>query len=205
MKRLGLALILIVIALPLSFAQSDPGHSILNYFRINLSGDQVYLSWEISGGNTCNGINIYRSTNDTDYVKIGDIAGVCGSLDFPQSYNFIDDDPVSNAYNYYRIELGVQGTSNSISVHYIDLENSDYVLYPNPVEENSVIYFDNPDNLSYDYRVYDMQGNLITSLVITQGSEFPVGNAVLNQKGMYLFQLISEDNTNIITGKLLVN
>ena len=53
--------------------------SVLNYFNAQVLNAQVVLNWEVRIGNTCDGIEIQHSTDSISFVKIGEIAGVCGS------------------------------------------------------------------------------------------------------------------------------
>ncbi len=89
------------------YAQHNP---IPGNFSLFENNGKVYLNWSIVSGSTCNGIQIYRSTDSVMFTQVGNIPGICGSSSSAISYNFIDDNPVKNKVNYYRLELGNNGS-----------------------------------------------------------------------------------------------
>ena len=85
------------------FAQHN---SILDNFTVFENNENVYLNWTIISGSTCNGIQIYRSTDNLSFTQIGSIARICGSSSQPRNYAFTDNNPEKNKFNCYRLELG---------------------------------------------------------------------------------------------------
>ena len=171
------ALAFIALLLPLSSVGQE--HPILNYFFANLQNGQVHLSWEIKGGSQCNGIQILRSTDSLGpYTEIGELAGVCGSPDFAQSYDFIDEQPVANAYNHYKIQLGVQGLSSIATIHYVQLLEGGYKVFPNPVTVDSRIFFNNPSNKTFSYDVFSVHGKKMISDTGLEGNELVLNQAL---------------------------
>lgn len=104
------------------FAQSTP---LLTKFNGTAYNNQVYLSWEIGQGSTCNGIGVMRSVDSVSFVEIGSIEGVCGSTSEPQSYTFTDLTPQSNRTNYYRLNLGGLAFSSVLKFMYNKSVNRD--------------------------------------------------------------------------------
>ncbi len=191
--------ILITCSTTFSWSQSHP---ILNYFTTNLSDGRVLLSWEIKGGDQCNGIKVLRSTDSLHFTQIGDIAGICGSPDFAQPYTYTDESPTENAINYYKIELGGQGFASSSGVHYVKLLNDGYKVYPNPITQDSRLYFNNPGQ-NYTFQLIDYTGKMVMSMETGQQSEIDL--STLNVlSGPYIFQLIPQSTGEAIQGKLLV-
>jgi len=119
-NRIFLLLLLISQSASVSVAQNHP---ILGKFSISENNGDVYLSWSIIAGSSCNGIQIYRSIDSINFSQIGDIPGVCGSVDFTQTYDFTDNNPVKNKVNYYRLELGNQDFSQIVSIEIIDISS----------------------------------------------------------------------------------
>jgi hypothetical protein len=197
--RIVLFILLIVNSLCL---QAQGGNSILEKFNANVVGDQMLLSWRIKAGNTCNGIEVYRSTDSLNFEWLGNVEGICGNLSFPVDYEFVDTEPVPNAINYYRLNLGGSGFSNVISAWYYDFSEQEYLLTPNPVEETAVLRFRNDAGLEVELTIYDLMGNMIvkeatnTDNFILQANRF--------EPGQYMFQLQSEvEEGEIISGKVL--
>ena len=113
-------------------------NSIFDNFTVFENNEKVYLNWTIISGSTCNGIQIYRSTDSISYFKIGSIAGICGSSSTATNCNFTDNNPEKNKFNCYRLELGGNGTSEILSVEIIDIE-SGYQIRPSPVIDKAKI------------------------------------------------------------------
>ena len=122
-----------------SFAQQHP---ILGSFTTDVYEEDVILSWVILSGSTCNGIRIYRSANNSEFEQISEIYGICGNINFPEKYTFKDENPIKNAHNNYKLELGIEGFSQVVSAEVIDIETGNQVR-PNPADERTRIYFDN--------------------------------------------------------------
>ncbi|HAW51895.1 MAG TPA: hypothetical protein DCX54_06130, partial [Flavobacteriales bacterium] len=96
-----------------------PQQTILDRFQANTVDSQVYLSWTIKKGSTCNGIKITRSADSLNFVEIGRIDGVCGDASSAVNYSFIDATPLLNRKNFYRLDLGDVGPSEIISIDVI--------------------------------------------------------------------------------------
>lgn len=143
--------VLMVIALN-SIAQSN----IVSGFVAYEVNGQVFLSWTVNGGYTCDGIQILRSTDGFNFDKIGDIYGICGSPNQSIDYEFNDEEPVVNETNFYQLKLGSFEESEVISIEIIHLE--DYQMRPNPVVYYGQLYFENDDFLQHLLVVYTPLG-----------------------------------------------
>ena len=181
------------------FAQHNP---ILDNFSIFENNGKVFLNWTITSGSTCNGIQIYRSTDSTNFIQVGDIAGVCGSSSSPTPYNFTDDNPIKNSINCYRLELGGNGSSQILSVEIIDIASGGFQIRPNPIITDAKIYFDNNKKEEHHFTLYNMSG--IAFLTTTTKESFFQLNATLLQSGIYFFTISTNENLPTAQGKLLV-
>jgi hypothetical protein len=163
---------------------------------------RIYLEWLIKAGSTCQGIRIFRSTDSINFIQIGDIDGVCGNINTPQAYNFTDDNPVKNAINYYRLELGGIGYSKIVSVEIIDLQNGGYQIRPNPVNEHARIYFSNPSNQALQLKVFTITGDEVFHSTVYQNyAHIGAGHF---QYGLYFFTISVPGNTPLVKGKFMV-
>lgn len=194
-------LVLGVMLSTLSYAQNEFGYS-LNAFN---EGDKNYISITVHKGNTCQGIYIERSMDSVTFNEIGRIAGICGSADFDQGYQFTDNFPVPDKVIYYRVRFGSNGpVSRVVSIMYVAIKSDGYKLTPNPVTDNATLYFDNPDNVVYKFEVFDATGK--TSLTINGvKSDKLVFSAATLQTGTYSFRLSTTGSKKGITGKFVVN
>lgn len=173
----------------------------LDYFEASQNEDEVLLKWAISKGSFCNGITITRSSDSLYFEAIGRIEGVCGSPDFQQPYSFVDEAPLSNQKNYYKLELGTTEFSAVISIDVIQRNEEGYQIIPHPMKTQSRIYFDNPDDKAHNIHVFNLNGQLVYE-AITSGSFFELDGKYW-PAGMLLFQIIHEEK--YIQGKILIS
>jgi len=162
---------------------------------------EIQLRWVILGGQTCNGTFIERSSDTINWYLVGDIQGVCGSSSAPVAYNFIDDAPLSNAINYYRLELGGRGYSNIIKVPYYDFDSRGYVLFPNPASEQTSLFFQNSDNEPYLIKLTDSRG-LPVKEISGKGNDCSIVLSDL-AAGNYVFNIIRKNKKNV-SGQLII-
>lgn len=198
-KHIRLVIILLFSGFSGSLRTSAQTISILDGFTGIAQTNQVQLRWTISTGETCNGTIIERSSDAMNWEQIGEIPGVCGSSSSAVSFNYIDSLPISNAINYYRLELGSRGYSEIIKVAFYNFEESSVVVIPNPVAISATIYFEAKVYESYSFALYDLNGKVHITL---QGEG---NNIVLNvenlKTGTYFFN-ITRPRKPIISGKI---
>lgn len=178
-------------------------HPILNYFNVNRTNNEVHLSWEVASGSQCDGIQIYRSSDSLNFIEIGEIAGICGNPDFAQPYSHVDNSPVENAYNTYKLKLGTQGYSSTVTIHYIQANENGYSILPHPANTESILYFDNPNQEGFTLNVYEISGSLVHTSSWNSNA-IPL-EILQDLSGLYLMQLTSDDATKNIVGKFLIN
>ena len=180
-------------------ASAQAPHPILKNFFAQQQGEGVYLQWTIDAGQTCNDIIIERAGNSKSFEKIGFIAGVCGSPDQEMVYRYTDTIPLKNQQNHYRLELGSQGYSESVSVKTIITGSEGYHVVKNPARNNLSIYFE--DKGYKTLQIFDLNGNqqLIRDF---SGQEFsePLHDF---SPGLYIFRVETE-NRNLISGKFVI-
>lgn len=177
-------------------------HPILDDFTVFQYNEDIYLSWTISRGSTCNGITIERSENGLDFDVIHYISGVCGSADFAQNYSFIDQNPLPNTENHYRLELGLQGYSETVSLRFISPGEEGFMLYPNPASDLINVRFSNQSGHNHLLEIVSLVGNVIYSET-TRNNVFQKEISQYPQ-GVYLMRLTNEVNGNSFTRKLVI-
>ena len=179
-------------------AQNEDVVIVFNATEFN---NKVLLNWTISQGNTCNGIDVFRSVDGVNYLKIGDIEGVCGSTAESIDYNLTDLFPVKNEVNHYRLGLGGLGYSYSVKVEIIDIAANSYQIRPHPISENAQLLFNNDSSKEADLNVYNGKGELIFQKS-TNSSWFELNVLSTFPSGLYYFRL--NVNENEIKGKIAV-
>lgn len=175
--------------------------TILDYFNISdLKGD-ILLDWQISQGSTCNGIKIYRSVNNSAFVQVGEIDGICGSFSLPKRYIFKDETPVKNQVNNYRLDLGGYGNTETVGIEIIAFEARDYQIRPNPIVSTSQLLFNNEKNKEAQIHIFDAKGNAFP--ILTTRTNVVNINANSYNNGFYFFNVIIE-NQLVTSGKFIV-
>ncbi len=173
----------------------------LDNFSAFESNGKVYLNWTVTSGSTCDGIEIYHSQDETNFTRIGDIPGICGSSSEPVSYSFVHTTPLQNSVNKYRLLLGLLGYSNILTLNIIDTKEGGYSIFPNPLQENSVLYFKNPRKEIFTFKIFDQSGKMISKDSIS-GDEISLRNSDY-RPGLYYFAIMDESKIQI-RGKFLV-
>lgn len=183
-----------------SWSQNE---SVIPYFRGSEFSGKVFLEWEVMQGNTCNGIDVLRSTDSVNFEKIGDIEGICGSTQASIRYTFTDTAPIVNEINYYRLSLGGIGFSWVIEVEVRFFGKGKYSLFPNPVVATSELHFDNDLGQSVVLSIVDATGVVVYSSTGT-GEFFEVPADCISN-GNYMFRISVKDSDEVIaSGSLLV-
>jgi hypothetical protein len=185
-----------LLILTVSLSAQTP-HPILRYFTANVIDGQVRLSWVVFGGSTCNGIIIERSSDGAVFEAIGDIAGICGSPDADIPYVFLDENPVSNQVNYYRLELGTQGYSTPIAINFVPLNSDGYNLRLENGGTSASIFFSNENRETANVGLYDAVGRSVYQSS-TQESFISIPLNSL-PAGIYIFRILVDGSQ--VSGK----
>ena len=158
----------------------------------------MVLRWVIRGGNTCQGMKIYRGETDVAENQIGLISGICGSTDSDETYEYVDSSAIANIFNYYRIEFGTQGLSEPVGVFFKRFGNDDVLVLPDPINDRAQILFDNQDHHSAMLLIVNTLGQIVDRKS-TVSEEFDVR---MNgwKDGLYYFQIVVNGEKK--TGKL---
>ena len=200
MKQLQLILFtLFVVQLNAVCAQNET--VVLNLSATEFNG-KVLLTWSVTQGNTCNGIQVLRSLDGANFDQIGSIEGICGSTSATLKYQFTDPSPVVNVTNYYRLSLGGIGFSYLVNTEVIDTGEEDYVLAPHPLADESLLIFDNENQELITITFFTERGEIVKEV---QTSEQSIS---LNRSdfgsGVYIFVLQSDGKQPAFTGMLTV-
>ena len=178
------------------------GESFLDKFQASILQDKVLLSWTVKSGNSCNGIRVLHTLDSASFNEIGTIEGICGSISAPTNYSFTHLDPIANAKNYYKLDFGGEGFSQTIAVQYFDFSENGYVLLPNPIQSDSKLYFNNESNAITALTIYADNGTVVYSEKGTL-NYFTISVHFM-EVGTYLFTLKIEGKIRGISGKFSV-
>lgn len=120
------------------------------------------------------------------YLYLG---GKRGSHSLP---SFLD------SYDYQNIDIDCEGTGTNGKV-----ANADFAVYPNPLTNQSVIVFDNPNQKRFMLLIYDTQGRILKSIGGITSNQVVVERGNLSV-GLYLFQICSAEG-DCTYRKIMVN
>ncbi len=198
-RKIVLICIFLFSSLATALGQGSP---FLDFIGAAEQDGKVFLQWVMSSGATCDGIDVYRSTDGEIFERVGRIAGVCGSPDFALGYDFVDESPVLNRINYYRLELGNLGVSEIIAIHVFDFSAKKYQIIPHPVSYRSELYFKNPQIENSTLSIYNLVGNRVYTAE-GKASSFPIRGSEL-ASGTYIFTVTNAAGKSLAQGKLVV-
>ena len=203
-KKIGLLLFCVF---PVLFANahvnliSPVGGEIFN------AGETVNIQWEIvishntenwdlffseDGGNTWNPIEMNISLNILSYQWIvPDISTSQGQIRIVMDN--VGNDYEDNSENF---------TITTVTGIIVVPENNGLSIYPNPMTENAIITFANPDSESHDLIFYNSEGRIIKQMgdLTTDRVLFKRNNLV---SGLYFYRLISKNEIRA-TGKIII-
>jgi hypothetical protein len=164
------------------------------------SDEKILLQWTINSGQSCNGTTIERSEDTVNFRPIGEIAGICGNSATPVPYFFTDESPISNKFNFYRLELGGQGYSKILAIPYFEYGNTGSIIIPNPASDYARVYFENNTGKPCTFSLKNASGKMVrqfednSSTIYLDLSNIAAGN---------YYYSIQQSNRPIIKGKLI--
>ena len=184
-----------------SFSQN--GNLSLDNLNIVEYNGQVYVDITISSGNTCNGIKLLRSIDSTYFEEIAFIDGVCGYSSSPSNYSLIDPYPILNSYNYYKILFGSNSYSTTYQILILDFEKNNYQIWPNPADNFTTIYFQNPLSEVYLFELFNNNGKKLLSSSTLENKY--ILNCENYNSGIYFFTLSQSNNQTLNSGKIIIS
>ncbi len=179
----------------------------LTFFTANVSGSNVKLNWKTATEINNYGFEIQRSTENSEWQKIGFIEGA-GNSNSPKEYSFTDNIGKSGNYFYRLKQIDINGEykySNVVEVSVglptkFELKQN----YPNPFNPTTTIKYSIPSVIArsgatrqsagmlVQLKVYDMLGREVATLVNkeqTPGNYAVEFDASSLSSGVYFYAL----------------
>ncbi len=168
---------------------------------------QVTLEWQTASEQNNRGFEVYRSKDAKLWEKLGFVAGAGTSLE-PNSYNYVDDFPLSKL-NYYRLkQIDEGGKYEFSSIVYVALNGqvqNQLKVFPNPA--TGIVYYQLLDDAlqanEWQLKLYNMQGSVVLKQL--------VGSTGLQQlsirglpKGNYYFVLQELGGNRLLRERLTI-
>jgi len=181
----------------------------LSQFTATFQNGVVELNWITESEVNNLGFNVYRSTNDEEnYHNInGVLIEGAGNSSEANDYYFTDSEIVpGNRYSYKIEDVSNDGQKEMHGPVTVQTEKSDdqiansYALgnaYPNPFNPETTITYEIPEECTVKINIYDIQGNLVSSLVNTvqNAGNYKVtwhgtdNNSMKVGNGVYFYQM----------------
>lgn len=183
-----------------SIAWDIPVPAELASFAAEVTGDkEVLLRWGVVSQTNNLGWEVFRSTDNTIYERVGDLVAGDGTIDVFKTYEFVDSDPpLADVIYYYLKQIDLDGSSSRSQVvevffgstvvdqGLVPLANALAQNFPNPFNPETTIRFDLAEAATVTVTVYDAAGQTVLTLV--DGEHLSAGNYSriwdgLNQNG----------------------
>jgi Secretion system C-terminal sorting domain len=166
-----------------------------NFQAINQSTRNV-LTWTTLTERNNKVFKIERSKDGKNFIEIGEVKG-SGTTDFPRSYTYNDETPLS--ISYYRLrQIDYDGKEKPSKIVSVSLKgDKDFVIFPNPTKDK--ITFNASDFEPNRVIVYNSLGQIVMDKAY-QINELDVSNL---PTGVYVIELVSA--TSLVGDFIKVN
>ena len=140
--------------------------------------DQVLLQWSVASQSNNLGWEVYRSTDNIAFERVGELVSGDGTSDAFKSYSFTDSDPLQAEVLYYYLkQIDLDGTSARLEV--IEIQFSQAVErrvlpeldilnpnFPNPFNSGTTIGFELHEDAAVSLIIYDVSGRIVHTLFV---------------------------------------
>ena len=167
--------------------------------RINLDR-QVELSWTALDKFNSDRYLIERSLDGQEYIVIGEVSSK-NLGPGPAFYEFLDESPVKNSLNYYRVRQvdfdGKEFISSPLYIHMRNIDDHQFYISPNPVSSTScfMMEFYWPESVALvQFQIVDASGRLVDDFADPVMEGYNMVNHQVNgiQPGLYYIVLSDE-------------
>lgn len=188
---------------------SGQSHYLLSRLEVTRHDNRIILTWTIKQGGSCFGIGIFRSTDNTEFEKIGEISGNCGSAEEDLAYTFIDEKPVKNKINQYVLEMGFSGkTAPPLEIEYFEFDKNSSKVIPNPITTSGKVLFINPNNTRHTLSILDLNGKIL-KVISTESDHFKLSDEIFDiihpvSSNQYFYLISDEKGKRVSSGHFIV-
>lgn len=172
-------------------------------FEAYKKNTSVQLIWETASETNNSHFEIQRAGTDLQFKSIGLMEGK-GNANYQNSYEFEDNDPLQGV-NYYRLmQVDYNGGFDFSKVRTVEFFSQSDIrlsMYPNPVKNNELLYFEYPFDSNATISIFNIYGKKMISISKTPENREIAFQVNLNP-GVYIVE--SSVNMQIFVSKLIV-
>ncbi|MCY7291014.1 MAG: T9SS type A sorting domain-containing protein, partial [Ferruginibacter sp.] len=160
----------------------------LSHFSAVKRNNQSLLNWTSEFEENSSHFEIERSSNGTNYFKIGDLQSA-GNSSVKKYYSFTDALPAKQK-NFYRLRIvdaNAAAEFSPVRLLYFD-KGSQIRLFPNPTKDYLIVQLVDFSNEPVIFKFFDMEGKLIYNYITKSGYYFTI-NIKDFPTGVYIIQI----------------
>lgn len=142
-------------------------------FQVQNENERVKLSWQTATEHQNDFFEIQRSTDGTDFEIIGKIAGAGESLEV-LNYEFVDERPIENQKNYYRLrQVDFDENFSFSNIEFIDLKRDkiEFEVFPNPTADFVSLKISDVEFENLEVKILNATNQTILSKIISYQNE----------------------------------
>lgn len=174
----------------------------LGEFNVQAEQNHVQIRFTTKAGFTCEDIIIRHGTDSSQLSPIYTYLGICGSTSEEVTYTYLFNSVVFNVPNYFQIDLGQFGKSDLKQISIVKRNGLQPIVFPNPIQANSLLLFSNVGRELATVTVYTTQGTSIAQTIKTYGESIPISDFQLIVPGIYFYTILIKGITR--QGKFLI-
>jgi hypothetical protein len=87
------------------------------------------------------------------------------------------------------------------SIHDIQNDENSRIIFPNPISEQAILKFNNPNNTQFVFTIFDLSGMKINEFETNSASILIKKDAI--RSGIYFYKLYNKSTTDFYVGKII--
>jgi hypothetical protein len=184
------------------FSPAQQGQA-LSSFSGRLENSGISLEWVTRAGSFCQGLKLFHSTDSFIFSEIYEYPGICGSSNSPEKYTYFHKPGSQNGPQYYYLDLGPSGITETIRVDFWFAGPENLILFPNPATEFSQIKLLPGFNFPATISITDPTGKTLFNYAVSEPGEIYL---LKDEVGTGLFFIrVSDSKGKSFSRKLIFN
>lgn len=175
-------------------------HPFVHRYQLTELSGAISIEWALSGGSTCDGQDVERSTDGLTFTPVHRIFGICGDPTVTIPFSWLDASPPEFSTVYYRLKFGFDGYSSVKQIVYDQLETSEQRFFPSPTLGEATLLLNVSVGGQVDLAIHAMNGRQVMEMRNLIGPRITLQLQDL-QAGTYTYRAQSGDRS--FTGRFV--